>query len=98
MPENAEFNLFILDPSLGVSEYTLENLAIYPNPTDAQITIETTNKINQIEIFNMLGQKIFSINGISNKMNVETSSLNTGTYLVKVTSDTASQIVKLLKV
>jgi len=98
MPENAEFDLFIFDPSLGISDNELENVAVYPNPVVSQLNIEVSEVINQVDIFNILGQVVLTIEGNSNKMNIDVSSLTAGTYMARVTSGNASKTIKLIKV
>lgn len=98
MPVNAEFDLFIFDPTLGVTDTILEKLVAYPNPVVSQLTIEASDLINQIEIFNILGQQVLTIEGNSNKMNIDVSSLTAGTYMARVISGNASKTIKLIKV
>ncbi len=97
-PENAEFDLFIYDPSLGITDNSLEKVVAYPNPVSTQLTIETINEISSIEIYNILGQKVMTVEGYSNKMNLDVSNLNSGTYLAKVISDNTSKTIKIIKV
>ena len=98
MPENAEFDLFIFDPTLGVTDTILEKLEAYPNPVASKLTIEASDMINQIEIFNILGQQVLILEGSSNKMNIDVSSLTAGTYIARVTSGNSSKTIKLIKV
>ena len=45
--------------TLGIEESTLKDLVrIYPNPVTDQFTIESKERIEQIVLFNLLGQKI----------------------------------------
>lgn len=97
-PENAEFDLMIFDPSLGLGDNSLTKVQVYPNPASSQVTIETINEINQIDVYNVLGQQVLSVKGTSNQMNIDISALPSGTYMAKVISDNASKTVKLIKV
>jgi hypothetical protein len=97
-PVDAEFDLFIYDPSLGITENILEKVVAYPNPVVSQLNIESSDMITQIEIFNILGQQVLTIEGNSNKMNIDVSSLTAGTYMARVTSGNASKTIKLIKV
>ena len=63
-------------------ENTIDGFSMYPNPVSDILTIETSNPINNITIFNMLGQKIIT----SSQPQIDTSSLPAGTYVVKVTA------------
>lgn len=97
-PENSEYDLFIFDDGLGTNDNTLQQVTMFPNPAKNSVTINTENEITKIEIFNILGQTVKVIEGNSNKMTIDISSLNSGTYMAKVTSGTATKTVKLIKV
>lgn len=97
-PENSEYDLIIYDDGLGTQETTLQQVALFPNPAENFVTINTENEITQVEIYNILGQTVKVVQGNSNKMTVDISSLNSGTYMAKVTSGNASKTVKLIKV
>lgn len=56
------------------------SLTLYPNPVSNLLTINATNRIEKIEVFNMLGKKVLSSN--SNKIDV--SNLSSGMYISKI--------------
>lgn len=71
-----------------VSESVNENFLIYPNPSECILYIKASNDPNEIfnvEIFNMLGQRVLSINNVSlvNK-ELDVRMLARGTYIIKV--------------
>lgn len=57
---------------------------VYPNPTSSEISIKTNEKIDKVEIFSTLGQKVYSENTPNKKLNI--SSLRAGLYLLKIYS------------
>lgn len=69
---------------------------IYPNPTNGNIMVSGEN-INMVEVYNLCGQKVVSVNGSQN-VNVDMSSLESGVYMVKVIevngNSTVNKIVK----
>ncbi len=69
---------------------------IYPNPTNGNITVSGAN-INMVEVYNLCGQKVVSVNGAQN-VNVDMSALESGVYMVKVIevngNSTVNKIVK----
>lgn len=95
--------------SVGIHEITQTTssqiINIYPNPTNANITILINNSINQtllFEIKNMLGQIVYS-NSISASMGnltteLETSNLSDGTYILSVADKNNNQAKKLFQV
>ena len=74
---------------VGQNELIPENhtILIYPNPASTQFSISTDNHtpINEITIYNQLGQKVINSTQISNSIDV--SILNEGVYIVELTTD-----------
>ena len=84
----------VWDPgtSLGVNEIapsTPHQLHIYPNPAKDYVVCELTNATlfnAQVEIFNLLGEKMnVGISANNSRFTVNTSQLNNGFYIVRVT-------------
>lgn len=64
------------------SDFSQNNLevALYPNPTNDNLNIETTLELKSIEIFNIQGQKVLE----SNQKQINVSDLAAGMYMVKI--------------
>ena len=86
--------------SLSLEDNILGNsVQFYPNPTKDNLTIENTNLTDfNIEIFDILGKEVFSINnkGVRNQ-NINLSSLKTGVYLMRITADNQTITKRLVK-
>ncbi|MBP1673064.1 MAG: hypothetical protein H6Q25_879 [Bacteroidetes bacterium] len=76
---------------VAVTENT-ESFKIYPNPATQTIHI-TGDNIQWIEMFNIVGQKIYS--GTENSINIEPYA--SGTYFVKVTTPEGTVAKKVIK-
>lgn len=77
---------------------TIEGLSIYPNPAtvNGKITIETkTNESKEIEIYNVVGKKIFSTS-LSTKELILPNSVTAGIYMIKIRENNASATRKLI--
>lgn len=75
------FNYFV-----GVDEFTVESISIYPNPVQEYIDLNSTGMaFQEIEIFNLSGQLIMSEVPVSNKIDV--SELAPGIYLLLLNTD-----------
>ncbi len=74
---------------IGVPEMTNKTvLSIYPNPAQSEITISgIEGRINEVSIYNRLGQKLIHQIGTSKKLDV--SRLVPGMYVVEVVVDNA---------
>ena len=83
--------------NIGLNELTNKDFKLYPNPTNSNITIYTTpnTKINQIEIYNNLGQKVQTLKGSnSNKSILNVSNYNNGVYFVKIFTSNHQVVTK----
>ena len=79
----------------GIGENT-NSYEIYPNPTNGNIVVKGSN-INEVEVYNLCGQKVLTVNGSQN-VNVNMSSLTSGVYMVKIVDNngnaTVNKVVK----
>ena len=92
---NCNFTLTV-QPSLSVDEYVKKNLKLYPNPASTEITISGDFISGQdIEIYNLLGQKLIQKNLETNEEKVDISSLSSGVYTAKFKgSNTTLKFIK----
>lgn len=83
------------NPCLSPNE---ESLSIYPNPTEGKITVTFKNptNINFIEIFNMKGEKVYSISKTGIQYEIDLSPNPGGIYFAKIYSSTESFNRKIL--
>ena len=84
------------DPTvLGTNDVTVTDFSIYPNPAKNNINIQSQNiPLTQVEIFNVLGQRILSLDFTgSTSENIDISSLNSGMYLVKINDLTTQRLI-----
>ncbi len=73
------------------------DIIIYPNPvTDNKFYVKSDRLIKKVEVINILGQKIKTVNNqtdIPYNILVETGNLKKGMYMVQVTLDTGEKII-----
>ncbi|MDR2971226.1 MAG: T9SS type A sorting domain-containing protein [Bacteroidales bacterium] len=79
----------------GVGEYSIKTL-VFPNPTNDRVTILSNQIINNIQLYNHLGQIVYSsiVNG--ERTTINTSNFSAGIYFIKVNTDLSSQSMKLI--
>jgi carboxypeptidase T len=84
----------------GIEHFNDSDFSLYPNPSNSLVSIYTSgvNNIQQIEIYNNLGQKVGSVNNTSSKTTVDVSKYNAGVYFVKITTNTNQIITKKFSV
>lgn len=92
---NCTFNL-IVDSNLGIDDVSKNSFVVYPNPANTTITIKGDNLENEeIELYNMIGQKVLHRSLIANESVVDISGLTNGVYsLYFVKSKSTQKIIK----
>jgi hypothetical protein len=72
------------------------SINIFPNPTTDKFTIETPQKAT-IEILNIQGQLINTIEANSKEISIDISALPNGVYIVEVKTEKGIAIKKFIK-
>jgi hypothetical protein len=84
-----------LDGSLNVANSNLKDtFEIYPNPASSDVNIRTNENIDKLEVFDSLG-RIVVVEMSNNRINV--SNLQTGTYIIKITSGNVIENKRFIK-
>jgi len=83
--------------TLGVANNELNVFKVYPNPTLGDWTVKAQNTIQAIQVYDILGKKVFASRPNNNEAIISTDALRTGVYFAKVTSNNVEKTVKLIK-
>jgi polyhydroxybutyrate depolymerase len=91
------FSQYSLNGTTGVNEQLADPvIKVYPNPFNSALKVEATESIERLEIYNLLGEKVFSqtgnVTGVTNL-----SSLNQGIYFLKVSVGGRSHMQPIIK-
>ena len=78
----------------STDDFFSSKFVIYPNPAKESVKIKTKESIDRIEIYSSLGQKVYSKSSKINEIN--TRSLSSGVYLVKIHSNNKVANKKLI--
>ncbi|MFN5182952.1 MAG: multicopper oxidase domain-containing protein [Bacteroidota bacterium] len=72
--------------SNSIEEFNNESICIFPNPFYDFIKIKSEDEISSIQIFDLMGKKVFDMNQISNHdiFNINVSSLTSGIYFLVI--------------
>lgn len=92
-----------LNPSIGIApsqnllinNFEITDFKIAPNPANDFIEIFGLQKINQLQVIDFKGKIILSTNLITNKLDI--SKLSIGVYVLKIQSDSKTEIHKFIK-
>lgn len=94
-PSSATLTIIDND-AIGLNTNKVENLNIYPNPTKDILYLTASEKINTVNIINMMGQVVKSVKVNANNTNINVEDLSAGIYSVVVNSDNAQSTQKLI--
>jgi hypothetical protein len=84
-----------LDPNLSNTTLDLKkNFKIYPNPVSSILTIQSEKSIDTIEVFDALGRLVLTKKSTNT---LDVSSLQSGTYLMKIGSQNSIENIKFIK-
>ena len=83
--------------TLPVSEYIFENFKYFPNPVNDELSLRAQNNIQNISIYNMLGQEVSRISPNTVSSDVDMSVLKTGVYFVNVTINEVTESIRIIK-
>ena len=93
---NGSENITISNQSSSIGELkTIPNISIYPNPANAQLTIDVKAKIETISIMDIMGQTVKTIVEPDNTVNV--SDLTKGIYFLQIQIENALVSRKIIK-
>lgn len=88
-----------MDSKMGAPVNLSQGVRVYPNPFSSQLTLEGVSHVQQVEVINLLGQRMMlKQNRGSQTMFLPTHNLVTGGYLIRLTDLQGMQtIVKVIK-
>lgn len=82
---------------LSIEDKFVKNLNFYPNPVRNDLTISSLFKVDNYQIYNVLGTLVSEGKGAGNYTQVDMSRLNSGLYFVKVTANGMQTTLKIAK-
>ena len=88
-----------LNTSLSLQSFDKEDIKVFPNPANNYINVVSGNNsiIEDISIYNFIGQKIDSLQPNTAEKTVDISNYNSGIYIVKTSilgKTSATRIIK----
>lgn len=82
---------------LGVDNTVFNQFEFYPNPIENQLNLNAGTPIEEVRVFNMIGQEVLQISPNKTQTQIDTQSLPTGVYLMKVSLEGVQKTYKLIK-
>ena len=81
---------------VSINEFTIFLFDIFPNPSNGKFEIQSSEKIAAAEIFNLVGEKIYSFRMNSGKVEIDLSRQEKGVYFIKINSEKGTAVRKII--
>lgn len=82
---------------LGTDSFDNANFSYYPNPVKDVLNLSYNQEISNVEVFNLLGQRVITSTVNANSTQIDMSALSQGAYIVNVTSNNLVKTIKVIK-
>ncbi len=83
--------------ALSSPQFELKGLTFAPNPVATNLSIHSDDTIDSYSIYNLLGQLVVSKKCNATSLQIDVTSLNSGNYFVKLTSENKQSTIKIEK-
>ena len=82
---------------LSTAKFETSSVKMYPNPVRNTLTIDANSSIQNVSVFNILGQEVMRVSPKSNSATLQTSDLQKGAYMVRTEVDGKVSTNKVIK-
>ncbi len=89
--------LFSKKAQTGLASVKLEKVGVFPNPTNNTFTVTSTNAIQEVTLFNALGQAVLVSSPNATSASMDIANLPNGIYTIKATINGVDTYNKLVK-
>lgn len=93
---NVHVIMDVIGIALSIDEFDVSKVSVYPNPSSdiINITLHPSNTLKAVEIYSLTGQLVFKGN---QETTLNIGNLNSGIYMLKVSTENGVASKKLLK-
>jgi hypothetical protein len=82
--------------NVAIGESDLDNgITVFPNPTTGKLNITSSEKIETIEVYDVLGREVLTVKEPSSE--IDLSILQTGVYVIRLQTKKGISVRKVLK-
>ncbi|WP_282031519.1 T9SS type A sorting domain-containing protein [Winogradskyella eximia] len=83
--------------TLSVNQFDRNALSVYPTPIQNELHIEYASEIKAVNIYNLVGQKVYSKQTNASQLSLDLSMLASGAYIIKLVTDNGQHSFRTLK-
>ena len=91
------FELLVQDATLSVAENDFESVSIFPNPVNDILNFKSFKTIDELQVYNLLGQNMMNVIPNSSDTKLDMSGLSSGMYILKVHIGNETASYKVVK-
>lgn len=93
-PKGVGIRVNTSDKDAAVGEINADQVAVYPNPSNGTFKIENVRGAD-VEVFNLMGQRVFSAVEVNENLSIDLSDLSEGTYVVRISGENTVKTQKI---
>uniref|UniRef100_UPI0040494541 T9SS type A sorting domain-containing protein n=1 Tax=Flavobacterium sp. TaxID=239 RepID=UPI0040494541 len=95
--EAANGNMVVTAPNLSNQNFETAGIKMYPNPTTNQVNFDAPSLIENIALYNTVGQKVMEVTPQNGFYAMNTSNFEAGLYIVNVQINGVTSTSRLIK-
>ncbi|MFL9845374.1 T9SS type A sorting domain-containing protein [Flavobacterium rhizosphaerae] len=93
MTGDFEFNA----PTSATADFSKNNIRVYPNPAQTAWTFNATSNITNLQVIDITGKTVINQAGNAQQLTIDATQVASGIYLAKITSDSGTATVRVVK-
>ena len=90
-------NIKVNESTLGLNSNDITQISYFPNPVKDQLTITAASTIENVSVYNLLGQMVLEVQPKGTTLQIDMSALPNGNYIVKSNIADAVSTFKVIK-
>ena len=95
--DNDLFFIIEYDTPMGLNDVLRENSIIFPNPADNYMIVKGVRFINEIILFNALGQVVKRVTVNNSSAEIDMADVRSGAYFIKILFTEGCQINQIIQ-
>src|SRR5690606_959178 len=91
---NIQTATVVVESSVGIKDNSMNNFAVYPNPSTGKFTIEFSQQLNEaytISVLDLTGRVVYRTTDSVSKKQIDLNNVANGKYILNVKSNTGSR-------
>jgi hypothetical protein len=81
----------------AIAEATTNTINVYPNPSTGMVTVEATANISKVYVYDLTGKLLDEVNSTTAKTAISLANYASGTYLLRIITESGMGEVKVIK-